>query len=44
MAERATPAAPPPDPADSRACYDARGTDAFDSAGVDVTLIDRSSG
>ena len=23
-----------------RACYDARGTDAFDAAGVDVTLID----
>lgn len=26
--------------ADPPACYDARGTEAFDAAGVDVTLID----
>ena len=28
------------DLAPDNACYDARGTDAFDAAGVDVTLID----
>jgi len=29
-----------PDFAAQPACYDARGTEAFDAAGVDVTLID----